>query len=171
MTFKEQLLSTFLGSLLGFLFAIILFVVTYWLANKKIKNSYKKLLKREFEFNISLLETWLNYFEDVIVKISNDDHNIYHYFKYADLQVYFLKKAFELGIVYDSLKKDEDIAKLIGMLDFFSATGETLVYNDIKLWKNSQIDKKAITEIMQYQKNKINEYLKFLKDFIKDLEL
>jgi len=169
MIFREQLFSTFLGSFLGFLFAILLFFITYWLANKKIKSSYKKLLKREFEFNISLLETWLNDLADVIVKISNDDHNIYHYFKYVDFQVYFLKKAFELGIIYDSLKKDEDISKLIDMLNFFSSTNEYFVNQQIKSWKNDEIDKKTITDNMQFGKSEISKYLKFLENFSKDI--
>jgi len=169
MTFKEQLLSTSLGSFLGFLFAILLFFITYWLINKKTKDSYKKLLKREFLFNISLLETWLDYFDDDIVKISNDDHNIYHYFKYADFQVYFLKKAFEFGIVYDLLKKDEDISKLIDMLSFFSLASEQFVNQQIKLWNSKAIDKKTITDRMQFDKNKVNEYLKFIKVFSKDM--
>jgi len=169
MTFQEQLFSVFLGSILAFLFGILLFLITYWLVNKNVKNSYKKLLKREFEFNISLLETWLSDFADVIVKISNDDRNVYHYFKYADFQVYFLRKAFEFGIVYALLKKDEGISKLIDMLNFFSSSSEQFVNQEIKLWKNNGIDKKTITDKMQFDKSKINEYLKFLKDFSKDI--
>jgi len=171
MTFQEQLFSVFLGSILAFFFGILLFLITYWLVNKNLKKSYRKLLKREFEFNISLLENWLNDFTDVIVKISNDDHNVYHYFKYADFQVYFLRKAFELGIIYDSLKKDEDISKLIGMLNFFSSSNEHFVNQQIKSWKNNEIEKRIITDDMQFNKSKINEYLKFLKDFSKDLNL
>lgn len=169
MTFQEQLFSVFLGSILAFLFGILLFLITYWLVNKKVKNSYKKLLKREFAFNISLLETWLSDFADVIVKISNDDRNVYHYFKYADFQVFFLKKAFEFGIVYDLLKKDEDISKLIDMLNFFSSSSEQFVNQEIKLWKNNAIDKRTITDKMQFDKSKINEYLKFIKVFSKDM--
>jgi len=170
MTFKEQIIATFIGSLLAFIFAIILFLITNRLTAKKARKSYKKLLKREFSYNIELLQKWLNEINDTLGKISADDKNIFKYFKYTYFQVYFLNECFKYGIVYELFKKDKDIAKLNAMLGFFSIGGEQLINNTITSWKTNQIDKKAITTKMQYEKTKIDEYCKYLQECVKDFK-
>jgi len=170
MTFKEYAIATFIGSFSAFVLAIILFLITNWLTAKKVRKSYKKLLKREFSYNIELLQKWLNEITDVLGKISADDRNIFNYFKYTYFQVYFLNESFKLGIVYELFKKDKDISQLSDMLGFFSVGGEQLMNNHITSWRTNQIDKKTITTKIQYEKTKIGEYCGYLQDCLKDFK-
>lgn len=170
MNFNEQIIATFIGSFLAFIFAIILFLVTNWLTAKKARKSYKQLLKREFSYNVELLQKWLNELTDVLGKISADDKNIFNYFKYTYFQVYFLNECFKYGIVYELFKKDKDIENLNAMLGFFNPGGEQVINNDITSWKTNQIDKKNITSRIQYQKKKIDEYRIYLQECLKDFK-
>ena len=61
MLFKEQILASFLGTSFGFIFAIILFLLTNFLQKLRVNKNVKNYLKREFQYDISLLQGWIEW--------------------------------------------------------------------------------------------------------------
>ena len=83
MSFWEQVTSSFVGTLFGFIFAIVLFLITGGIKNRKTKATLKKFLKREFQYDIALLKEWIEEIDKILRKITVDDKNVYSYLKFS----------------------------------------------------------------------------------------
>lgn len=107
MTFSEQIIATFLGSILGFFFGIALFYLTETFKVKRQKGQLLKGLKREFEFNFSLIDNWIEDTEKILRKISALDREVFTFYRLTDFQRLFTDKCFNQGILYDALSTKE----------------------------------------------------------------
>lgn len=162
MTFGQQLLSTLIGTISGFLFSIALFYLTQKIKHWNEKNNILKSLKREFRYNLSLLNNLLNDINKTITKISADDKDVFFYFRYANFQRLFLQEAFRLGLLYDKLK-DDDINNIDGILTHFSASYESYINQKIDEWKNDGINKKDMLKIFEFERDTLEKYIKQLE--------
>lgn len=102
MTFTEQITSTFIGSILGFGFAIGLFYVTQTIkTNRKTKNLIDNLLN-EVTYNITILDKWI---EDIELRrrwLSRSEKTFNPIRKHSEIiQIHFLNRSIEEGILYD----------------------------------------------------------------------
>ena len=163
MTFDQQILATFIGSVLGFIFAIVLFYITEKIKQKKAMSETKKNLKREFGFNISLLTEWTTKLDKVLRQVTADDHDVFEYFRYSDFQRVFIHTAFQQGILYDSFS-DDDFYTLNSILIHFFRETETYLALYISRWKNKDITKKEMLQLFEFEKDKVSKYLKVLKN-------
>lgn len=77
MTFEQQVLASFMGTAFGFIFAILLFLVTSAIKLKSDKKTLRKHLKREFEYDISLLQEWIDEIEKILRKITANDSQVF----------------------------------------------------------------------------------------------
>ena len=126
MSFKEQVFASFIGTFFGFISAFILFLLTNYIRSLKINKNLKNHLKREFEYDVSLLQEWIDEIDTILRKITASDTQVYNYLKYSFFQRYFMQESFKFGIIY-KLFTNEDIFNLNEMLVHFDIGGEQFV--------------------------------------------
>jgi len=171
MAFKEQILASFIGTLFGFIFAVVLFLTTNYFQQKLASRVFKKHLKREFKYDIKLLQNWIEDIEKILRKIAIKDKQIYQYIKYSDLGRYFMDESFKLGLIYNSFS-DDQIFNLNKLVTHCSLSSEQYVNNKIAEWKNCPIiveDKlqKELLKYFEYQKDQLSKFKIFLEDLLK----
>lgn len=171
MGFKQQIVSSFIGTLFGFLFAIVLFLLTDWLYKKKVRKEFKKNLKREFQYNITLLQDWIDKIDVILRQITAKDREIYQYLKYSDLARYFLDESFKLGLIYHSFTNEQifDLNKLVTHCSF---SIEQFVNNKISLWKTcTEMAENNFQKILlvdfDFQKSELKRFKKLLEELLK----
>ena len=74
------------------------------------KKPYVKHLKREFEYDISLMQEWIDEVDKILRKITANDNKVFSFMRYTFFQRSFMQEAFKFGIMYDALD-NEDISK------------------------------------------------------------
>ena len=168
MTFQEQILSSFIGSFLGFIFAIILFFITNAIIKSQRKKNLNRHLKREFEYDISLLKSWISDIEKVLRKVTLNDFSVYSYLNYSYFQRTFIQKAFDSGIMYNKLD-NEDISQLNTILTHCNINLEDYINSFIKKWKGNLLEQKEMSDIFEYEKDLLDKYIKNLSKILKKL--
>ncbi len=160
MNFYENMFSTFIGALAGFVFSIILFYLTNkWKEKDKKKNLRKNLLK-ELDYDLIYLTDILSDINKVVEKIGiNAPEECFIFLKYSGYQSLFLNIYFREGFLYESISSDE-IKKLDEILSQMSLNTETFVNNWIFEWKQGKLGQKEIHSNIIYQKEKIESYIK-----------
>lgn len=174
MTFKEQILASFIGTLFGFILAVVLFLITNYIQRKLANKVFRKYLKREFEYDIRLLQDWIDKIEEVLRKIAAKDKQIYQYIKYSDLARYFMDESFKLGLIY-SLFTNDQIFNLNKLVTHGSIGMEQYVNNKVVVWNNcpaSEEDKqqKELLKVFEYQKSLLKEFKNLLEELVEKLK-
>ena len=98
MIFEQQVLASFMGTTFGFIFSIVLFLITWAIKSYADRKTLRKHLKREFEYDISLLQEWIAEFDKIIRKITANDHEVFNIFRYTFFQRTFMQEAFRSGL-------------------------------------------------------------------------
>lgn len=168
MTFQEQILSTFIGTLFGFIFAIILFIITTVIVKWRTNTNLKRHLKREFEYDISLLKGWISEIDKVLRKVTLNDFSVYSYLNYSYFQRTFIQKAFDSGIMYNKLD-NEDISQLNTILTHCNINLEDYINSFIKKWKGNLLEQKEMSDQFEYEKDLLDKYIKYLGKILKKL--
>lgn len=166
MSFQVQVLASFLGTLFGFLFAIVLHVITNFIQRKWAKEVFKKHLRREFEYDMRLLQDWFDKIEEILRKISAKDKRIYQYLKYSDFTRYFMDESFKFGLIYD-LFNDDEVFGLNKLVTHGSLGMEQYVNSKVLEWKNcpaaeEDTKQKEILVFFEYEKNQLRDFKKLL---------
>lgn len=165
MTFQQQVIATLLGSIAGFLFAIFIFYITENIKTKRIKKNLIKNLKREFEYNISLLQGWIDEIDKILRKITTDDRQIFSYFKYSYYQRLFTQESFHFGILYE-LYNNEDISTLSTILLHCDINGEQYINQKITQWNTVQIEQRKVLSTFEFEKETLQKYKKQLTELL-----
>jgi hypothetical protein len=164
MDFKEQMLSTFIGAIAGFIFSICLFYLTELWKSSSEKKGLIKNLNKEFEYNISFLEGYKNDYEKLLRQIAADTKNIIAVFRFSKLQRMFLLEAFNKGLLYKQLTTDE-ISDIDAMLTYFNITYDNLAYRDLTMLNNGEfVSKDKALERFEYDRTQIEKYLKIINN-------
>lgn len=150
---------------MGFLSAIILFFITYFVRNHLIKRTLRKHLKREFQYNISLLQEWINEIDKILRKITAMDLRVYSYLQYSYFQRYFIQESFKLGIIY-KLLNNEELSQLNTMLLHCSIGGEQYVNASIAQWKAQKINQAEALSNFEFEKEELQKYKKHLEHLL-----
>jgi len=159
--FEQQLLSTLIGTISGFILAMGLFYLTFIWKNSIEKNNLRKNMIREYEYNLRLLDTWHTNIENTITKVISNDRAIPYYFKYRDFQTIFLQAFFSRGFLYERLDDDE-INSLAVMLQDFNLYGENYINGKIQDWKEGRIDIANMKGELEFERDKINDSIEKL---------
>jgi hypothetical protein len=162
MNFFTHLISVFIGSSLGFIFAIFLFYITENYKKKREKKSILKCLHREFQNNIILIDKWIAKVNEIIFVISNDAKLLQMYINFSLFQSYFLKESSKKGILYDFID-NKDIIRLNEMLALINQEEEKYINKVISSWNFDKLIKKGALDIF-------NDYKKILSAYKIDLE-
>jgi len=165
MTFGQQILATLYGTIAGFVFAIVLYYVTDLIRINKTKNNLIKNLKREFEYNISLLEEWIKEIDRILLKISAHDEQVFSYLKYSYFQRLFLQECFRFGILYKSFN-NEDISNLNTILLHFDINFENYINKIIGHWKDQVMPQKEAIKHFYFEKDELIKYKKQLGELL-----
>jgi len=173
MTFNQQLLASFIGTFFGFLSAIVLFLLTFYIQRKLANNIFKKHLKREFRYDIKLMKEWIETVEKVLRKVTAKDKQIFYYIKYSDLARYFMDESFKLGLIYN-LFSDEQVFALNKLVTHCSIGTEQYINNKIIAWRScpaAEEDKqqKELLEAFEYQKDELSKFKKLLDELLEKL--
>ena len=163
MTFGQQVLSTLCGTIAGFLFAIALFYITEKSKTKRAKKHLIKNLKREFEYNTSLLQDWINEIDSVLGKITTRDTIVFAYFKYSFYQRFFIQESFRFGIVYDILTND-DVSNLNTILLHCDVGVESYVNDLVKRWREKRIEQQEAFRGFDFEKKALQKFKKQLEE-------
>ena len=156
MNFNQQLLSTLIGSFSGFVLAIILFYITEKIKNCRTKSNILKSLKREFQYNLGLIDEWLIDIDKILRQITAMDIQVYSYLKLSSFQGYFLQTAFQWGILYQIIDND-DMSKLNFILSQCCLPNENYIMNNINLWKTQKIAQKDVLATFEFQKDQLRK--------------
>ena len=157
MTFTQQMLASLLGAFLGFASALVVFLITYFIRNYLAKRTLKKHLKREFEYNISLLQEWLEEIDKILRQIAASDIRVYIYLQYSYFQRYFIQEAFKLGIMY-KLLTDDELSKLNTLLLRCSVVGEQYTNSIIAQWKTEKIAQTDALGKFEFEKDELKKH-------------
>lgn len=168
MTFLQQVLASFVGSLFGFIFAIILFLVTVTIKEQFDKRTLLKHLKREFEYDISLLQEWIEEVDKILRKITANDLQVYTYLRYTFFQRSFMQEAFRSGMMYRSLN-NEEISNLNNVLSHCDTGIEQYVNGAIQQWKNKQLLQQDALRQFEFEKEELQRFRKHLQEVLKKL--
>jgi len=161
MTFNQQMLASLLGAFLGFASALIVFFLTYYIRNYLSKRTLRRHLKREFEYNLSLIRDWIEEIEKILRKISSSDKKVYSYLQYSYFQRYFIQEAFKLGIMYNLLS-NEELSKLNNSLIHCSLAGEQYINSIVSQWKSGKIEQSDALGRFEFEKEQLQQHKKHL---------
>lgn len=159
MNFWQNVFSTFIGAILGFIFSICLFSLTSKWTKKDQKKSLEKNLIREFEFNEHYLQKILEDLKKTIEKITVNDKNVFYYFNYISYQRLFAQTYFQQGFLYDKLDPD-DINLLDTILTRMSQGGEQYINNSIRMWKEDNLNQQQILNILAFERDSVEKFIK-----------
>jgi len=168
MTFGQNIVSTLIGTVSGFIFAVVLFYITEHRKQKSEKVNLIKNLKREFKYNLSLISNWIDEYDKILRKITADDFQVYPSLRYTYFQRYFVQMSFGHGILYDKLT-DEEVSSLNAILLHFDSADEQYIQNLINRWKDSTIDKVTTLRDMELEKDLAVQYKKTYKKMLSNL--
>ena len=168
MTFGQQVFSSFLGTVFGFIFAIVLFLITEAVKASLAKKNLRKNLKREFAYDISLLQEWVGDIDKILRKITADDQNVFYFLRYTFFQRHFIQEAFRCGLLYNLLT-DEDISNLNTALVHCDVGGEQLANGNVQLWKTGQLPLKEALGIFEFEKECLLKYQKHFRNVLEKL--
>ena len=162
MTFEQQIISTFIGALAGFIFSIFLFYLTEKWKNSKIHRDLSTNLQKEFDYNINFLENYEAEFGKLIRKVTANDKQIFTIFRFNKLQRLFLLEAFNKGLLYKYLSPD-DINELDAMLSYFTNSMDQVHLMYVDEYKNDKTNQQESLQRFEYNKDQISKYLKTVK--------
>lgn len=131
-------------------------------------------MKREFKYDIRLLQDWIDKIEEILRKISAKDKQIYQYLKFSDFARYFMDESFKFGLIYN-LFNDDEIFNLNKLVSHGALGMEQYVNNKILDWKNCQTDEeekkqKEVLAVFEYQKIQLKEFKKLLEGLLVKLK-
>lgn len=169
MTFGQQVLASFIGTSFGFIFAILLFLITSKIKFSLEKKTLRKHLKREFEYDTSLLQEWTDEIDKILRKITANDLQVFSYLRYTFFQRSFMQEAFRSGIMYKSLN-NEAISNLNSVLLHFDVGIEQLINGTIQQWNNGQLPQQDALRKFEFEKEQMQKYKKHLREIIGKLD-
>lgn len=158
MNFWQNVFSTFIGALLGFVFSIFLFYLTRRWSKKAQKKSLEKNLIKEFEFNAHYLQKILEDLKKAIEKITVNDKDVFYYFSYISYQRLFTQTYFQQGFLYERLDPD-DINLLDTILSRMTRGGEYHINNSIQRWKEDSLSQQQILKILAFERDSIEKFI------------
>jgi phosphate/sulfate permease len=159
MNFYQNVLSTFIGAILGFIFSIFLFYLTQKWSNRTEKKSLEKNLIKELEFNEHYLSKILQDIKKTIEQITVNDKQVYYYFNYMSYQRTFIQTYFQKGYLYEKLEP-EDINLIDTILTRITWAGQEYINTSIQKWKAGSLDQAQILKIMSYERDSIEKFIK-----------
>jgi hypothetical protein len=168
MTFGQQVLASFIGTTFGFAFAILLFLITNAIRRFFERKTLRKHLKREFEYDISLLQEWIEEIEKILRKITANDPAVFSYLRYTFFQRTFMQEAFRTGMMYNSLN-NEDISNLNTVLLHCDLGIEQYVNSFIKQWQTGQLGQQEALRKFEFEKDELGKYKKRLQKILQKL--
>lgn len=169
MTFLQQVLASFIGTVFGFIFAILLFLITNSIKAFFDRKTLLRHLKREFEYDSALLQDWIEEIDKVLRKITANDLQVFSYLRYSFFQRSFMQEAFKLGIMYNSLN-NEEISNLNNILLHCDVGPEQYVNNAIQQWKNGQLQQRDALGQFEFQKDELKKFRKNLQEIVKKIK-
>ncbi|MDD5610950.1 MAG: hypothetical protein PHH69_05355 [Candidatus Omnitrophica bacterium] len=174
MSFKELIWASFLGTFFGFISAVALSVITYFIQRRLANRVFKKHLKREFEYDINLLRNWIDEIEKILRKLAAKDKQIYYYIKYSDLARYFIDESFKLGLIYN-LFNNEEVFNLNKLVTHCSLGTEQFINKKVIEYQNCPIaeedkQQKQLLRDCEYQRDELNKFKIFLEGLLKKIK-
>lgn len=170
MLFKEQVLASFMGTAFGFIFAILLFLITNKIKSNVDRKTLRKRLKREFEYDISLLQEWIDEIEKILRKITANDPQVFSFLRYTFFQRSFTQEAFRAGMVYDSLD-NEHVSNLNNILLHCDIGTEQYLNGSIQQWKIGKQPQPTALDQFEFEKGELKKYQKQLREILVILKL
>lgn len=160
--FWERAISSCLGSFFGFLFAIVLFLITTFIQNRNKKNGALQLLRWEMRLNLSLLEKWLAEINDIEKRVIAGDTLVYFTPRYQDFSSVFLADAFKGGSLLNYYT-EEDWTEMVDAFRHFVPGTAQFLSDKIEVWRQTPTDTKDAIGTLQFEKGNISKYQKVLR--------
>ena len=104
-------------------------------------------------------------------RITMNNKDIYTIFRFNKLQRFFILEAFNKGLLYQYLSK-EDIGDVDAMLNYFTSGTDSFAWNFLNGFKSGQIPQKDVYSKFEFDKKQIESYIKItqtLKEKLKKL--
>ncbi len=165
MTFWQQIVATFIGSLFGFSLGILLFIIREQIKARRHKSQLIKCLKKECEFNLIQIDGWLEVTDLVLRRIASSDRELFYFYRIHDFQRTFTLQCFEEGILYDNLTY-KDLTILNEVLVYFSLPMSEYLNSRINLWKDGQLEKAEGNREFELVRDQLKGYREFVGEML-----
>ncbi len=154
MSFIQQLIASAIGAFLGFSFSLILFWFQKKYEDKKLKNSLKKNLQFEMEYNINVLKKYLEKVEDCISQVNADSKSIYLNLDYSFIGRYHSKEFYNHGLISDYFHHENVRRWNIFLLELGEGN-HNYINKEVEKWRKGKIEKEDIYLALNQEKKHI----------------
>lgn len=165
-----DVIGTFLGAIVGFIFALILFFLKEYYKERKDKKNIIKSLKREFEYNLSVFNTWIEVLRShkQDVKSGLFKENAGYVINKIKFQSTVLDSIFSKGGIYDifELKDIEYLYYLLSLVPIFKNELIDIHFHKIEELKFEKPDKNEIDMML----SNLDQYIAMLQEGVKCIE-
>jgi len=148
MNFFTQLMPIFVGSFMGFIFAIGVFYITENIKKGITKRNLIKNLKNEFLYNIEYINSWIENTVEILNNISKGKRDCSCHQEFTKYQSYFLNKAFQSGILFE-LFNNVEIKGLIVIMSRYGTYYEDSINQSFKSWQSEDLKTEMAFEIFR----------------------
>jgi len=169
MTFSQQIIATFVGSLAGFIFAILLFYLTEHIKSRRQKSKSIAGLKKEFAYNFLLIDKWIDETEQILRKVASGDHDIFILYRLTDYQRLFTQLCFQQGILYDALDS-KAIAELNSILIHFDMGTTQWLNGFINQWHENKLPSVEANRVFEFERGELKKYKEQLGNMLKGMK-
>ena len=125
---KNDFWKIILSNVFGFCFALVLFLFSQCMKNIIKKRNYLKSLKSEIDFNIRLINIYINNFQEWLLLINGGKNGPQEPFDFSQLQKNFFNRCLEKGYLYNKFS-NEELSNIISMFSYFSIENQQWINN------------------------------------------
>lgn len=163
-----SIISTFLGSVFGFMFSIVIFNITEKKKLQITKNKLKNNLKKEIRYNLVILEKHKEDLDSVMNSISVGRKLIFTPKHHINFQSRFLLQAFNSGLLYELLDS-ESILEVQNMLAALSSAGTKNMISYLDNYRKGKLRKNLLFTVFEHYAKETKKHKKLLKAISKQL--
>ena len=147
-----HVISTLLGTLAGFLFAIALFYITEHVKRKHDREKILKGLRRELSYDLGLFDSWLKGIDTARPQVAVGDKNIFLHIGYTTVLRIFIQQAIPAGLLYDLLT-DQELVELDTALRTCDSAAEKDYLDKLSAWRSGAMSNEDMFKTFEFHKH------------------
>lgn len=165
MTYTQQIIATLIGTLGGFIVALLMFYIKESFQSKKKEETLLKNLSYELDYNINLLGKYVEDLTKCIEKVSSDKKSVFTSIQYDKVAIFFAKQFYKEGLVSKYLHV-EDLERWNNSLAPMGDGAEAYIEDVLKKWHDSTLEKGEVFDALNHERNQI-KYAKEMFEYLK----
>lgn len=161
MTFWQNVLSTGIGAVLGFVFSIVLFYISQRVQKNTWRRDLRNSVSKELEYDRDYIQTQLDALNQSIERLGNDEREIFPLVRFSGLRTTAWGQYVTSGYVWDDLDPSQ-VAEFDEMLWNMGPSAEQLVFLAVERWKEGEADKTTTYGPLNWKREQLRGYVQLL---------